>query len=161
VAGIQVTFSGGGGGTLSSPTATTNSSGIASVTYTAGTVAGATQITASVSGLTPVVFKETTLAGPASSINKYAGDSQTVNPGKTAAKMLQVTVTDQYGNPVPNVSVSFNDNSAGGSFSVDPAVTVTTGIAGTRYTAPMTAGPVTVTATVNAVGSVSFTITVN
>jgi len=84
-----------------------------------------------------------------------------VHGGKTTTKMLQVAVTDQYGNPVPNVSVSFDDNNAGGSFSVDPAVTAATGIAGTRYTAPTTPGPVTVTATVNSVGSVSFTITVN
>ncbi len=162
VPGIQVSFSGGVGGTLSSPTATSNSSGIASVTYTTGTVAGATQITASVSGLTPVVFKETTLAGQASALNVYGGNNQTVGPGKAAAKMFQVAVADEYGNPVPNISVTFNDGGAGGTFSVNPAVTATTtGIAGTRYTAPMTAGPVTVTATVSNVGSVSFTITVN
>jgi hypothetical protein len=161
IAGIQVSFSGGGGGTLSSPTATTNSSGIAGVTYTTGTVAGATQITASVAGLTPVVFKETTLAGPAAAANVYAGNNQTVSPGKAAGKLFQVAVADQYGNPVPNISVSFYDADAGGSFSVNPAVTTTTGIAGTRYTAPMTAGPITVTATVNGVGSVTFTITVD
>jgi hypothetical protein len=161
VAGIQVSFSGGGNGTLSSPTATTNSAGIASVTYTTGTAAGATQITASVSGLTPLIFKETALAGPASAITLYGGNNQNVNPGKVAAKLLQVTVTDQYGNPVPNVSVSFSDNNAGGNFSPDPTVTATTGIAGTHYTVPTTAGPVTPTATVNSVGSVSFTITVN
>ncbi len=75
--------------------------------------------------------------------------------------MFQVLITDQYGNPVPSVSVSFSDGGAGGSFSVDPAVTATTGIAGTRYTAPMTAGPVSVTATVSGLGSVLFTINVN
>jgi hypothetical protein len=161
VAGIQVSFSGGGAGTLSSPTATSNSSGIASVAYTTGTVSGATQITASVSGLTPVVFKETVLAGPASAVNVYGGNNQTVGAGKAAAKLFQVIVTDQYGNPVPNVSVSFSDGGAGGSFSVNPALTATTGIAGTRYTAPTTAGPVSVTATVSGLGSVLFTINVN
>ncbi len=161
VAGVQVTFSGGGAGKLSSPTATSNSSGIASVTYTTGTVAGATQITASVSGLTSVAFKETALAGPATAISVYGGNNQTVGAGKAAAKMFQVLITDQYGNPVPSVSVSFSDGGAGGSFSVDPAVTATTGIAGTRYTAPMTAGPVSVTATVSGLGSVLFTINVN
>jgi hypothetical protein len=161
VAGIQVSFTAGGAGTLSSPTASSNSSGIASVTYTTGTASGATQITASVSGLTPVVFKETVQAGPPSALSVYAGNNQTVNPGKAAAKLFEVEVKDQYGNPVPAISVSFADAGAGGTFSVNPAVTATTGIAGTRYTAPLTAGPVTVTATVSGVGSVTFTITVN
>ena len=53
VAGIQVSFSdGGAGGTLSSPTATTDASGFASTSYTTGTKSGAVSITASVSGLT-------------------------------------------------------------------------------------------------------------
>jgi len=160
VAGIQVSFSGGGSGTLSSPTATTNSSGIASVTYTAGTVAGATQITASATGLTPVVFKETVLAGAAAALSIHAGNNQTVKPGATTAA-LEVVVTDQYGNLVAQAPVTFSDGGAGGSFSVNPALSATTGIAQARYTAPSTAGPVSITASDNGVGSVSFTVTVN
>jgi len=72
-----------------------------------------------------------------------------------------VLVEDQYGNPVPSVSVSYSDNGAGGSFAPDPATTTTKGLAGSRYTAPTTAGTVAVTATAGSVGSASFTVNVN
>ncbi len=162
VAGIVVSFSdGGAGGTLSSPTATTNSAGVASVTYTTGTKAGAIGITASVSGLTPVVFKETVLAGAAAVLNIYSGNNQTVKPGAPTAKELEVLITDRYGNPVPTISVNYNDGGAGGSFSPDPAVTSAKGIAGTRYTAPLAAGTVTITASAAGLSSVQFTVNVN
>jgi adhesin/invasin len=59
VSGVSVGFAdGGAGGTLSSPTATTGSTGKASVTYTTPSQTGNVTITASVSGLTPVLFSE-------------------------------------------------------------------------------------------------------
>ena len=162
VGGIQVSFSdGGAGGTLSSPTATTNSSGIASTSYNTGTKSGAVSITASVSGLTSVVFKETVLAGPAAALNIYSGNNQTVKHGTAAPKQLQVIVADQYGNPASGISVSFVDGGAGGSFSTDPVATNPQGIAGTKYTAPLTTGTVTVTASATGLSSVLFTVNVN
>src|SRR5580658_827837 len=159
--GIQLSFSdGGAGGTFSSPTATTNSSGIASTSYTTGTIAGALGITASVSGLTPAAFKETVLAGPAAVLNIYSGNNQTVQPGAATPKELAVIVTDQYGNVASQVAVTFSDGGAGGSFSVDPAITSPKGIAEARYTAPLTTGTVTVTATVGVI-QVAFTINVD
>ncbi len=163
VSGVTVTFSDGGvGGTLSSTTATTDSSGIAGVSYTTGTKAAAVSITASVAGLTPVVFKETVLAGPAAVLNIYAGNNQTVQAGAATPKMLQVIVSDQYGNPTPKISVTYSDGGEGGSFSPNPAVTTSKGIAGSRYTAPAEPGTVTVTASVPGIGPVvSFTVNVD
>ena len=162
IAGIQVSFSdGGAGGTLSPPIATTDSSGIASTSYTTGTKAGVASITASVSGLTPVVFNETVLAGPASTINIYSGNNQTVKAGAAAPKLLQVIVADKYGNPVPSVSVTYADGGEGGGFSPDPAATNPKGIAGTRYTTPKETGTVIVTASGNGLTPVTFTITVD
>jgi hypothetical protein len=162
VAGIQVSFSDGGvGGSFSSPIATTNSAGAATTSYTTGTMAGGVQITASVTGLTPVTLKETVEAGPAATVNPNSGNNQSVNPGAVVAQELMVLVEDQYGNPVPSVSVSYSDNGAGGSFAPDPATTTTKGLAGSRYTAPTTAGTVAVTATAGSVGSASFTVNVN
>ena len=162
LAGIKVSFSdGGAGGTLSSPTATTNATGYASTSYTTGTKSGAVNITASVTGLTPVVFKETVLAGPASALKIYSGNNQSVKQGAATPAQLQVMVTDQFGNPVPNISVIFDDGGAGGSFFFDPVVTSSKGIAGTRYTAPFTSGPVTVTASASGLTSVEFTVNVN
>jgi hypothetical protein len=162
LAGVQVSFSDGGvGGSFASPIATTNSSGIASTTYTTGPKSGATQITASVSGLTQVAFKESVLAGAAAALNLYSGNNQTVKPGAATSKMLEVVVTDQYGNLVSQAPVTFSDGGAGGSFSADPALSSSAGIAEARYTAPLTAGPVTITASENVAGSVSFTVNVN
>lgn len=163
VAGVQVTFSdGGAGGTLSSPTATTDSTGVASTSYTTGTKASVVSITASVAGLTPVVFKETVLAGPAAALSIFAGNNQTVQTGAATPKMLQVIVADQYGNPVPKILVTYGDGGAGGSFAPNPAVTTSKGIAGSRYTTPAQPGTVTVTASVVGVGPVvSFTVNVD
>lgn len=162
VSGILVSFSDGGvGGTLSSPTATTDSSGYASTSYTTGTKSGVVSITVSVSGLTPVVFKETVLTGPAAALNIYSGNNQTVKAGNVAPKLLQVIVNDQYGNPLPGISVAFDDGGAGGSFSADPVATNSKGIAGTRYTTPTKTGPVTVTASAAGLAPVLFTVNVD
>jgi Bacterial Ig-like domain (group 1) len=162
LSGIKVNFSdGGAGGTLSSPTATTNATGYASTSYTTGTKTGTVNVTASVTGLTPVVFKEIVLVGPASALKIYSGNNQSVKQGAATPAQLQVMVTDQYGNPVPNISVTFDDGGAGGSFFFDPVVTSSKGIAGTRYTAPFTSGPVTVTASASGLTSMEFTVNVN
>jgi Bacterial Ig-like domain (group 1) len=161
VPGVLVTFSDGGvGGILSPASATTNSRGFASTSYTAGTKSGTVTITASVSGLTPVVFKENVLGGPAVSLAIYSGNNQTVAPGTATAKLLQVILEDQYGNPVNGVAVTYSDGGAGGSFSVDPATTGPKGIAGTRYTAPQQTGVVTITASASGLTPVNFTVTV-
>ena len=161
VAGVLVTFSdGGAGGTLSSVSATTDSSGFASTSYTAGTKSGAVQISASVSGLTPALFRENVLAGPPVSLAIYSGNNQTVAPGTATPKLLQVIIKDQYGNPVKAIPVTYNDNGAGGSFSVNPANTSAKGIAGTRYTAPQQTGTVTITASASGLTAVNFTVNV-
>jgi hypothetical protein len=157
-----VTFDdGGAGGSFSSSTATTDSSGIASTSYTTGSKSGATRITASASGATPAVFKETVLPGPAVSLKILSGNNQTVKAGAAAPKLLQVIVADQYGNPVSGISVTFADGDAGGSFAPDPVLTNAKGIAGTRYTTPGKVGPVTVTASSTGLGSVTFTVNVD
>jgi protocatechuate 3,4-dioxygenase beta subunit len=162
VSGIQVNFSdGNAGGTLTSPTATTDSSGYASTSYTSGTISGLVRITASVTGLTPAVFKETVLAGPATTLSIDSGNNQTAKAGKAAAKLLQVLVEDNLGNPVPGISVSFSDGGAGGSFAPEPATSNAKGIAGSRYTAPTNTGTVMVTASASGLNSVSFTVNVD
>jgi hypothetical protein len=91
----------------------------------------------------------------------YSGNNQTVKAGQATGKLLQVLVADQYGNPVPSISVTYGDGGAGGSFSPDPAVTSSTGIAGSLYTAPLTTGTVTVTGSVPGLTSVLFTVIVD
>ena len=162
VVGVVVTFNdGGAGGSFSSPTATTDSSGIATTSYTTGTKSGVIKITASASGATPAVFKETVLPGPAVSLKVFSGNNQTVQAGAAAPKLLQVIVADQYGNPVSGISVNFADGGAGGTLAPNPALTNAKGIAGTRYTTPDEVGRVTITASSPALNPVTFTITVD
>jgi hypothetical protein len=118
-------------------------------------------ITASVAQLTPATFKETVLPGPAASISIYAGNNQTVKAGANLAKQLQVLVQDQYGNATPKISVTFNDNGAGGTLSPASASTNTLGIAKTSYKAPPVSGTVTVTASVPGLSPASFTVNVD
>jgi len=161
VAGIAVTFSdGGAGGVLTPLTATTDSSGIATTTYTTGTKADDIDIKASATGVPPVKLKEIVLPGPATSMTIYAGNNQTIKAGKKAPKLLEVLVTDQYGNAEQGVSVTFSDNSSGGSFVPNPVATNKKGLAGTRYTAPTQTGTLTVTASAADLTTVAFTLVV-
>jgi hypothetical protein len=65
-----------------------------------------------------------------------------------------VLVTDQYGNPVPSVGVTFDDGSAGGRFSnANPVLTSTSGTAAQFYTLPSSPGTVTINASVTGVAS--------
>jgi len=60
IPGVTVTFSdGGAGGTFSSPSAVTNSNGVASTTYTLPSTTGSITITANASGFTTPAFSET------------------------------------------------------------------------------------------------------
>ena len=161
IPGVAVTFSdGGAGGTLFPPSAVTDSSGSASTMYTASTKAGKVHITATTPGIAPLVFNETVKAGPPASLAIYAGNNQTVGAGTTAAKSLQVIVKDQYGNGVSGASVSYDDKGAGGTFSPNPAITATSGIAGTKYTVPTRTGSYVVSASVAGLSPVSFNLTV-
>jgi hypothetical protein len=161
VPGVVVTFSdGGAGGTLSPSSATTDASGFASTFYTAGTRAGKVSITASSPGLASAVFGENVLAGPPASLAIYAGNNQTVAPGAATAKLLQVIIADQYNNPVKGIAVTYSDGGAGGTFSLNPALTSAKGIAGTRYTAPAQPGTVTITASAAGLTPVNFTVNV-
>lgn len=149
VPGVAVSFSDGGkGGQFSVNPATTDQTGHVSVSYTASTVAGKVTITASSTGLTSVNYTETVTPGAASNIAVVSGNNQTRAPSTTLLLALVVQVTDQYGNVVPGVNVTYSDNGAGGSFSANPVVTNLGGKASVSYTTPPTAGTVSITASV-------------
>ena len=163
VPGISITFSDGGvGGTFSATSATTNSSGLASTTYTTSTKAGTLKIVASSGALPAANFSETVTPGPASTIAKVSGDGQAVAPITQLPQPLVVRVADQYGNVISGTSVSFTDGGAGGTFSSNPVVTGTAGTASVNYTTPAAAGTKTIEATVSGVSTAaSFTVTIN
>jgi hypothetical protein len=161
VPGVTIKFADQGmGGTFSSASVITDSTGKAKTSYTTPATAGAVLLTASSTGLVPVSFAETVTAGPVSSIALSAGNNQASQAGTQFAQPLVVTLTDQYSNPVPGVSVTFSDNGGGGSFSANPVSSHRNGQATVNYTGSTNAGKVNISASAAGVTSPSFAETV-
>jgi hypothetical protein len=161
VPGSSVTYSDLGlQGSFSPNPATSGANGQASTVYTFGTTAHVGfAITASSGNATPATFRETSIAGPPTSVTTQGGNLQTGKVGTQLTKALIVLVKDQYGNKEPaGVSVTFSDGGVGGVLSNPNAVTNGAGQASTFYTLPGTPQTVTITATSNG-HSVNFTET--
>ncbi|WP_447776307.1 Ig-like domain-containing protein [Pseudomonas chlororaphis] len=104
-----VTFSvESGKAALTSSTATTNASGVASMTLTS-TQAGSSTLKASINGSERTV--DTTFVADAGTAEIAAGSlivlADGANANNTDTNSVQVTVTDANGNPVPNAEVKF------------------------------------------------------
>jgi hypothetical protein len=155
--GSSVTFTdNGAGGTFGSPNpVVTGANGIASQTYTLPSANTTVTIDASASGITsPAVFTENSAVPVATKIAVSTGNNQTAAPGTKLPQSLTVLVTDQFGNPLSGSSVTFSDNSAGGTFaSPNPVVTGANGIASQTYTLPASNSTVTIDATAAGIAS--------
>lgn len=133
IANVAVTFVvTGGGGTVTAASATTNTSGIATVGgWTLGTVAGPNTLTATspaISGAS-VVFQAAGGAGPAAAIALVAGNNQTATAGGFVATPPSVKVTDANGNFISGFTVLFAPSAGSGSVTGGSAVTNSAGIA--------------------------------
>ena len=153
VPGITVTFDDGGkGGVLSPPAAVTDASGKAQTSYQLPNVVGKVIVKASSSGLKTINFSEH--AAAAANVVSVSGDNQSGTAGSQLPQALVVKVTDNLGNPVSGVAVTFDDAGAGGAFSNGNVVTTgSTGTASEFYTLPATPGPVSITASVAGVAN--------
>jgi hypothetical protein len=166
VPGAMVVFSApltGASAVLSAASAVTGTDGRASVTATAGTVAGAFQVTATVTGAAaPASFALTNLPGPAASVVAASSSSgQSSQVGQPFASALAVTVTDQHGNAVAGVTVDFACPAGGPTCTVSPASAVTgaDGKAQADATAGTTPGSYDATATVSGLAAATFALT--
>jgi hypothetical protein len=160
VPGVVVTYSdNGAGGSWSASSVTTNSLGKAGTSYTTPTKSGRVKITISVPGISPINTSEMVTAGTPTALNITSGNNQSGPAGSTLPRPLAVSVTDQYGNPVPGVIVGFSDGAAGGNFSSSSVATNSLGQASTNYTLPGNPGTVSVTASVSGLTSVVLTET--
>jgi hypothetical protein len=154
VAGVTVNFTANHGAVPNSPSAVTGATGLASTTPRLPTTVSKITVTGSSTGLKNISFVEYSVAGPASSIAVIGGNNQSASAGTPLPLALTVLVTDQYGNPVPSVGVTFDDGGAGGSFAnANPVLTSTSGTAAQLYTLPSSPKTVTINATVGGVGS--------
>jgi uncharacterized repeat protein (TIGR01451 family) len=161
VGGVTVTFTVPGSGasaTLSSATAVTNASGLASITATANTVAGSYNATATV-GLLTATFALTNTPGPAAALTLIAPTTRSATAGG-ALGTFTAEVTDSFGNVVPGVTVTFAAPASGASatLSAASAVTGSNGRASITATANTVAGSYAITASAPGLASQAFTI---
>jgi len=166
VAGVSVTFTvtGGGGSVGPAATVNTDAAGIASVTWTLGTAAGANGLSAAAAGLTgsPVLFTATGIAGAPAQLTISGGNNLTGPVGTTLATPHEVAVTDAHGNPISGVNVAWAAGAGGGSVTIALDTTDANGHATTYRILGATPGTQTTIATVTIAGaptSVTFTIT--
>ncbi|MEO7997161.1 MAG: hypothetical protein ABI852_06925 [Gemmatimonadaceae bacterium] len=106
----------GGGGTIAGGSATTGADGIATAgDWTLGGTLGAQTLTATAVGVTTgVTFTATSTAAPAKIVVVLAGATQTAIVKTAVATKPSVKVTDQFGNPIAGVTVTFAVASGGG-----------------------------------------------
>jgi hypothetical protein len=84
---------------------------------------------ASVHGASAATFAATIIAGPVYGLAKFAGDAQTAPAGSSLATLPAVKATDQFGNGVSGVSVTFALIAGGGSITGTSVVTDAHGVA--------------------------------
>ena len=126
VPGVVVTFVvTDGGGTLTGAEATSNADGIAAVTsWTLGPEVGSNVLNATAPGATErAVFLARGLVGPPSIVEKLLGDGQTVTAGLPVPVVPTVRVTDQFGNVVTDLQITFTAATGGGSVVAATATT--------------------------------------
>ncbi len=156
VPGVVIAFA-VSAGTLTPLSATTDAKGLASTSYQLPTKSGTYSVKAnvpSIPAIKTISFSETAAAGAPTAIGVNGGNNQTGAPGSTLPQALTVMVRDQYNNPVPNASVTFTDNGAGGSFFyANPVLTNSAGIATQVYTLPAVPGTYTISASVSGVSN--------
>ena len=158
-AGVVVTFSvTAGGGTLSSTTATTDANGRARSTLTLSSEPGTNTVTATVAGLEPVTFAATAIEQTPHSLTKVSGDSQEGLAGEQLATPFVVSVRDEDGSAIAGAVVSFSVT-GGGTLSSTTATTDANGRARSTLTLGSEPGTNTVSATVEGLGTVTFTAT--
>jgi hypothetical protein len=166
-AGITVAFAvTSGGGSVGTPTATTDATGHAQTTWTLGTASGSQSVNATVAGASgsPVTFTATAASSAAASVTKLAGDNQSYVAGQAVPTAPSVSVKDQFNNPAVGVAVTFAVTAGGGSVTGASQTTNASGVATVGSWSLGPSGTQTLTATVAGSGvtgnPATFTATV-
>ena len=157
--GVAVTVTAGtASGSVPAAQLTTDANGQVTTTWTLGTVAGTDTLNVQAGSLSAVQVLATASADAAANISVTAGDQQTGAVGSVLTTPLTVKVVDQYGNAVPNVTVTFSDD-ASGSLAATTVTTDAFGIAVDSLTLGPNAGVDDVTASIDtATGTVTTTL---
>jgi adhesin/invasin len=154
---VTVNFTASSGLTLNNTTATTNSDGTAFTSGTFSHVSGGYTITATVAGIAaPTTFHTTANPDVASAFVLASGNNQVATAGTPLGEPLVVRVTDQYGNPIPGMTVNWY--ATRGTIGAASNHTDVNGGAQTTFTLPGIVGPTTVTASAM-INTVTVTVT--
>ena len=166
IPGATVSFSvpgSGASGVLGTTTATTDTSGNATIAIKANTKAGLFTAKGGVAGVTGTAdFALTNLADVAKNITTTSGSDQTTVVDTNFANNLVATVTDQFGNPIVNSTVTFTvpGTGASGIFTINTATTDANGSATIALKANTKAGLFTAQgSTANVTGTADFALT--
>ena len=143
-----------GSGTVAPTSGVTNASGIATTTWTLGTVAGGQTARATLSGAggSPVSFTATGTAGVAAALAMTAGDGQSAFPTDAFGTALAVTVADQFGNGIGSATIDWAVQSGPVTLAAATSSTNGSGVATIGATAGASAGPAVVRATFAGLG---------
>jgi hypothetical protein len=145
-------------GSVNAATILTDTSGSAGVLWTLGTGIGVDSLDVSVAGVPALTVTATVTPGFPDSVTVVSGAAQTAPAGSTLGIPLVVKVADQFGNVVPNASVSWSSD-ADGQFPSAGAVTDADGRVQAVYTLGAGAGVQHVTVVVSTeAGAVAATI---
>jgi len=137
-------------GSFSPANAVTDASGIASTSYTLGTLAGAKTVTATL-GSRSVVFNLTATAGAAANLELDWDGATTGTVRQTLPTPVVATVTDDYDNPVSGVTVTFSTADEDAEVGTDSIATNAAGKAQSTWTLGSVAGPQSLTVTANGI----------
>jgi hypothetical protein len=159
IAGAPVTFT-ANSGTVAGGAVTTDANGIARVTgWTLGNTAGAQKLTATANALTTDITVTAAAAAP-TQLTKQAGDGGSATVGTAVTSRPAVRVTDAFGNPVANVTVTFAVTAGGSIITGATQQTNTSGLAMVgSWTMGGAPGPNTLTATIAGGVTVTFNVT--
>ena len=159
---VSVTFSVVGGGSLSTTSATTNSSGQAQTTLTLGSTAGTYTVDVNVPGLLSQRFTAIATAPILAQLQAIGETSRSVYVGSRITDPLEVRVLDTDSDPVDNVQVTFTV-ATGGTGTVTPLTqssTSDTDGAATAYFTPTAEGTILIDASVAGLSTTTrFTLT--
>lgn len=145
VQGVLVTFTVNGGATLSVTSVATDAQGQALTSVTLGHTVGVVTVTAAATGVaTGVTLQETGIADAPSQLTIAGGNSQSAPKGTQLSDPMTAVVTDQYGNTVSGVTITWTTTS--GVLSSASGRTDGAGRAQTQLTLPGATGVSTVTA---------------
>ena len=117
-----------GGGSIASPSATTNASGEATINWTLGTQAGPQRLLVSAAGSGALPIDAVAIAGPVASFDTASAGFQYTVVGRAVSDRPTVRVSDHFGNPVPGVEVTFTRGQQGGAVTDPIGVTTQAGL---------------------------------